>query len=115
MDGITAAMQERLRINNLVTSPYRMMFAVNLLSALYLCFCEYVIVGSCVFAGAHQILGEFNSVYNKIQTWPLSTIKSNLLNSLAYNAEVRIRVYHVTGTTKAKLALEMKSNGMADI
>ncbi|XP_065919935.1 solute carrier family 35 member B1-like [Dysidea avara] len=38
MDGVTAAMQERLRTNNLVTSPYRMMFAVNLFSALYLCF-----------------------------------------------------------------------------
>lgn len=38
LDGITAALQERLRVSHEVTSPYKMMFAVNLFSALYLCF-----------------------------------------------------------------------------
>ena len=41
LDGITAALQERLRINHEVSSPYKMMFAINLFSALYLCFCKY--------------------------------------------------------------------------
>ena len=40
LDGITAALQERLRSHHEVSSPYKMMFAINLFSALYLCFCE---------------------------------------------------------------------------
>ena len=42
MDGITAALQDRLRMHHEVSSPYKMMFAVNLFSALYLCLCEYI-------------------------------------------------------------------------
>ena len=44
LDGITAALQERLRNNHEVSSPYKMMFAINLFSALYLCFCKYIVV-----------------------------------------------------------------------